>query len=74
MVNARILSPTRRSERDGHYSSDSVGGTSGAGTSESASLEKWKDEDLGWFLNPEGEYTEFAYSILPKFYLLVTGD
>ena len=28
---------------------DSVGGTSAAGTSESASPEKWKDEDLGWF-------------------------
>ena len=28
-------------------SSDSVGGTSAAGTSESASPEKWKDEDLG---------------------------
>ena len=40
MVNARILSPTRHSERDAHYSSDSVGDTSGAGTSESASLEK----------------------------------
>ena len=26
---------------------DSVGGTSGEGTSESASAEKWKDEDLG---------------------------
>ena len=28
---------------------DSVGGTSAAGTSESASPEKWKDEDIGWF-------------------------
>ena len=28
--------------------SDSVGDTSAAGTSESASQEKWKDEDLGW--------------------------
>jgi len=27
---------------------DSVGGTSSAGTSESTSPEKWKDEDLGW--------------------------
>ena len=27
-------------------------------TSESASPEKWKDEDLGWFPNPKGEYTE----------------
>ena len=48
---------------------DSVGGTSGEGTSESASAEKWKDEDLGWFPNPKGEYTEFSNSILPKFYL-----
>ena len=35
-----------------HYSSDSVSDTSGAGTSERASPEKWKDEDLGWFPNP----------------------
>ena len=28
---------------------DSVGGTSAAGTSESASPEKWKDEDIGRF-------------------------
>ena len=48
---------------------DSVGGTSGEGTSESASAEKWKDEDLGWFPNPKGEYTEFSNSTLPKFYL-----
>ena len=45
---------------------DSVGGTSAAGTSESASPEKWKDEDLGWFPNPKGEYTEFSNSILPN--------
>ena len=50
-----------------HYSSDSVGGTSAAGKSESASSERWKD--LGWFPNPKGEYTEFSNSILPKFYL-----
>ena len=50
-------------------SSDSVDGTSGAGTSESTSPEKWKDEDLGWFPKPKGEYTEFSNSILPKFYL-----
>ena len=55
-------------------SSDSVlrhqeDGTSGAGTSGSASPEKWKDEDLGWFPNPKGEYTEFSNSIVPKFYL-----
>ena len=36
--------PTRHSKKDVHYFSDSVGGTSGAGTSESASLEKWKDK------------------------------
>ena len=39
--------PTRHSKKDARYSSDSVGGTSAAGTSESASPEKWKDEDLG---------------------------
>ena len=50
-----------------HYSSDSVGGTSAAGKSESASSERWKD--LGWFPNPKGEYTGFSNSILPKFYL-----
>ena len=41
--------PTRHSKKDTRYSSDSVGGTSTAGTSESASGKKWKDEDLGWF-------------------------
>ena len=61
--------PTRLSKNDARYSSDSVGGTSGARTSESASPEKWKDEDLGWFPNPKDEYTEFSNSILPKFYL-----
>ena len=61
--------PTRHSKKDARYSSDSVGGTSAAGTSESTSPEKWKDEDLGWFPNPKGEYTEFSNSILPKFYL-----
>ena len=59
--------PTRHSKKDARYSSDSVGSTSGARTSESP--EKWKDEDLGWFPNPKGEYTEFSNSILPKFYL-----
>ena len=39
--------PTRPSEKDARYSPESVGGTSGAGTSESASPQKWKDEDLG---------------------------
>ena len=34
--------PTRHSKKDARYSSDSI-----AGTSESASPEKWKDEDLG---------------------------
>ena len=58
--------PTRHSKKDARYSSDSVGGTSAAGTSESASPEKWKDEDLGWFPNPKGEYTEFSNSILPN--------
>ena len=61
--------PTRHSKKDARYSSDSVGGTSAAGTSESASPEKWKGEDLGWFPNPKGEYTEFSNSMLPKFYL-----
>jgi len=41
----------------------------GAGTSENGSPKKWKDENLGWFPNPKGEYTEFSNSILPKFYL-----
>ena len=41
--------PTHLSKKDACYSSDSVGGTSTARTSESASPEKWKDEDLGWF-------------------------
>ena len=62
--------PTRHSKKDACYSSDSVGGTSAAETSEIASPEKWKDEDLGWFSNPKGEYTEFSnYSFSPKFYL-----
>ena len=43
--------PTRYSKKDARYSSNSVGGTSAAETSESASPE-WKDEDLGWFPNP----------------------
>ena len=63
------LLPTRHSKKDARYSSDSVGSTSAAGTSESSSPEKWKDEDLGWFPYPKGEYTEFSNSILPKFYL-----
>ena len=41
--------PTRHSKKDARYSSDSVFGTSAAGISESASLARWKDEDLGWF-------------------------
>ena len=60
---------TRHSKKDASYFSDSARGTSGTGISESASPEKWKDEDLGWFPNPKGEYTEFSNSILPKFYL-----
>jgi len=63
------LFATRLSKKDTRYSSDSVGGTSAAGTSESPSPEKWKDEDLGWFPNPKSEYTEFSNSILPKFCL-----
>ena len=39
--------PTRHSKKDARYSSDSVCSTSGAGTRESASPEKWKDKDLG---------------------------
>ena len=50
--------PTRHSKTDARYSSDSVNGTSAAGTSESTSPEKWKDEDLGWFPNPKGEYSD----------------
>ena len=65
--------PTRHSKKDARSSSDSVlrhkeDSTSGEGTSGSARSEKWKDEDLGWFPNPKGEYTEFSNSILPKFY------
>jgi len=40
--------PTRHSKKDDCYSSDSVGGTC-PGTTESASPEKWKHEDLGCF-------------------------
>ena len=66
--------PTHHSEKDARSSSGSVlrlqeDGTSGAGTSGSASPEKWKDKDLGLFPNPEGEYIEFSNSILPKFAL-----
>ena len=39
-----------------------LNGISCAGTSESASPKKWKDEDLGWFPNPKGEYTDFFFS------------
>ena len=45
--------PTSLFKKDARYSSDSVDGTSGAGTSESASPEEWKDEDLGWLPNPK---------------------
>ena len=38
---------TRHSKKDARYSSDSVGGTSNAETSQSVSPEKWEDEDLG---------------------------
>ena len=41
-----------------------LSGTLGAGTSESASPERWKDEGLGWFPNPKGEYTEFSNGII----------
>ena len=50
--------PTRHSKKDARYSSDSVDGTSAAGTSESTGPEKWKDKDLGWFPNPNGEYSD----------------
>ena len=46
---------TRLSKKDARYSSDSVGGTSAAEKSESASREKWKDEHQGWFPNPKDE-------------------
>lgn len=58
--------PTCHSKKDARYS-DSVGSTSGAGTSESP--EKWKDENLGRFPIPKGEYTKVSNSILPKFFL-----
>ena len=62
---------THHTIKDAHSSSDSVfrhqeDSTSGAGKSGSASPEKWKDEDLGWFPNPKGKYTEFFNSILPN--------
>ena len=47
--------PTCHSKKDACYSSDSVGITLGAGTSESP--EKWKDEELGCFPDRKGEYT-----------------
>ena len=50
--------PTRHSKKDACYSSDLVDGTSAAGTSESTSPEQWKDEDLGWFPTPKGEYSD----------------
>ena len=46
--------PTRHSKKDARYYSDSVGGTSGAGTSESASPEKFRNEDLGVVREPKG--------------------
>ena len=49
---------TCHSKKDARYSSDSVDGTSAAGTGESTSPDKWKDEDLGWFPNPRGEYSD----------------
>ena len=45
-------------KKDARYSSDSVDGTSAARTSENTSPDKWKDEDLGWFPNPKGEYSD----------------
>ena len=39
--------PTRHSKNDDHYSSDSVGGTSGAGTSESAKSRSGKMKTWG---------------------------
>ena len=45
--------PTHLFKKDARYSSDSVDGTSGAGTSESASPEEWKDEDLRRLPNPK---------------------
>ena len=45
--------PTRLFKKDARYSSDAVDGTSGAGTSESASPEEWKDEDLRRLPNPK---------------------
>ena len=37
--------PTLHSKKNARYSSDSVGGTSAAGTSESTSPEKWKETE-----------------------------
>ena len=62
------------SKNDDRSSSDSVSryqedSTSDAGTSGRVSPETWKDEDLGWFPNPKGEYPKISNSILLKFYL-----
>ena len=47
--------PTRHSKKDArYYYSDSVGGTSGAGTSQSASPEKCRNEELGVVREPKG--------------------
>lgn len=67
--------PTRHSKNDS-CSSDSASkpreDKSSAGTGANGSTgqeeEKWKDEDLGWFPNPKGAYSEFSNGILPKFY------
>ena len=45
--------PTRLFKKDARYSSDAVDGTSGAGISERASPEEWKDEDLRRLPNPK---------------------
>ena len=68
--------PTRHSKKDARYSSDSVDGTSAAGTSESTSPEKWKDEDLGWFPNPKGEYIDVVDRVVgsSSSSLIFTGD
>ena len=46
-----------------------IGSENNCKSKRSASPEKWKHEDLGWFPNPKGGYTKFSNSILPKFYV-----
>ena len=61
--------PTRHSKKDScssdfalkqQYKSRAGSVTNGKTGHEA---EKWRDEDLGWFPNPKGAYSEFSNSI-----------